>query len=52
MLYYLIMYQPTNCPICGCRTDLTSNFYHTNLKLQINECLNIQCKHVFLEVEY
>jgi len=51
MYYYLITDQPTTCPICGARTDMIFNFHHTNLKLLINECLNFQCKHVFLEVE-
>jgi hypothetical protein len=43
--------QPTTCPICGARTDIISDFHHTNLQLLINECLNTHCKHVFLEVE-
>ena len=43
--------QPTTCPICGVRTDIIADFYYTNLKLFVNECLNVRCKHVFLEVE-
>ncbi len=50
-MLYLITDQPTTCPTCGTRTDIISNFYHTNLRLFVNECLNINCKHVFLEVE-
>jgi len=50
-MFYLITDQPTTCPICGARTDIAGNFYHTNLRLFVNECLNINCKHVFLEVE-
>jgi hypothetical protein len=48
---YLITDQPSTCPICGIRSEVVSNFYHTNLQLVINECLNINCKLVFLEVE-
>jgi hypothetical protein len=52
MGFYLLMNdQPTTCPICGTRTEIYGDFYHTNLRMQINECLNFQCKHVFLEVE-
>jgi hypothetical protein len=51
MLYYLISDQPTTCPTCGTRTDIISDFLHTNLQLSINQCLNTQCKHVFFEVE-
>ena len=51
MEFYLMNDQPTTCPFCGARTDIISDFYHTNLKLFINECLDIKCKHVFLEVE-
>jgi len=43
--------QPTTCPICGARADIISGFFHTLLRLGINECLNANCKHVFLEVE-
>ena len=51
MIFYLMNDQPTTCSICGVRTDIISDFFHTNLKLQITECLNVQCKHVFLEIE-
>jgi len=43
--------QPTTCPICGARTDAFADFHHTNLKLLTNECLNVKCKYLFLEVE-
>jgi hypothetical protein len=49
-LYYMSD-QPTNCPICGARTDIISDLLHTNLKMLVNECLDIHCKHVFLETE-
>ncbi|MDB5015398.1 MAG: hypothetical protein JWQ84_230 [Mucilaginibacter sp.] len=49
--YYLMTDQPTTCPVCGTRTEIISDFYHTLLQLQINECLNGNCKHVFFEVE-
>jgi hypothetical protein len=51
MIYYLVTDQPTTCPICGATTDIIANFFHTSLKLNINECLDSGCKHVFLEVE-
>jgi hypothetical protein len=51
MHFYLFTDQPTTCPICGARADIISDLYHTNLKLQISECLNSRCKHVVLEVE-
>jgi hypothetical protein len=50
-MFYLITDQPTTCPICGARTDVIANFYHTKLQMLINECLNTRCKHVFLEGE-
>ncbi len=50
-MFYLMTDQPTTCPICGVRSDIIADLYHTNLQLLINECLNINCKLVFLEVE-
>ncbi|MDB4925881.1 MAG: hypothetical protein JWR23_1937 [Mucilaginibacter sp.] len=50
-MLYLMTDQPTTCPICGTRTDIIATFYHTNAQMQINECLNVNCKYVFLEVE-
>jgi hypothetical protein len=49
--FYLMTDQPTTCPICGVRTEIYGSFIHTNLNMQIIECLNYRCKHVFLEVE-
>jgi len=51
MIFYLMTDQPTTCPICGVRTDIISDFWHTNQQYLISECLNIQCKRVILEVE-
>jgi len=48
---YLMTEQPTTCPFCDARTDIIADFYHTNLKLLINECLNKSCGFIFLEVE-
>jgi hypothetical protein len=50
-VFYIVNDQPTTCPICGARTDIISSFFHTLLQLNINECLNSECKHVFFEVE-
>jgi hypothetical protein len=32
-------------------TDIVADFHHTNIRLLINECLDIRCKQVFLEIE-
>jgi hypothetical protein len=48
---YFLFDQPTTCPICGARSEIVGDFYHTRLLLCVNECLNINCKRVFLEVE-
>jgi len=50
-IFYLINDQPTTCPICGARADIISSFLHTLLQMNINECLDNGCKHVFCEVE-
>ena len=47
--FYLITDQPTTCPICGARTEITGDFYHTLLRMFVNQCGDIKCKHVFLE---
>jgi len=51
MELYLMNDQPITCSICGARTSIISVFYHTNIKLFINECLDIKCNHVFLKIE-
>lgn len=51
MQFYLMTDQPTTCPICGARTGIISDLHHTKLKLQVNECLDFGCKHVFLEID-
>jgi len=43
--------QPTQCPICLTRTDLVADFAHTNFKGKIEECLNWECKYLFIEQE-
>jgi len=49
--YYYMLDQPTTCPICGSRTDIISSFFHTKLKMEVNECLDSRCKHIFCEVD-
>jgi hypothetical protein len=49
--FYLMIDQPTVCPICGARADILSGFYHTLSLLFICECLDDECKYVFFEVE-
>ncbi len=51
VIFYIINDQPTTCPICGARTEIISSFYHTLLRLNIDECLNQNCRHIFFEVE-
>lgn len=43
--------QPFTCPYCGSRSLEIANFYHTNSKLLIEECLNEDCSFIFGEVE-
>jgi len=43
--------QPTTCPICGARTEVISSFFHTLLKMEVNECLAEKCRHRFCEVD-
>ena len=43
--------QPTTCPICGVRTEIISDFSHTRLKMEVNECMSDKCKHIFCEVD-
>ena len=40
---FLMNDQPFTCPYCGTRCMEFANFYHTNTKLLIEECLNEDC---------
>jgi hypothetical protein len=40
---FLMNDQPFVCPACGARTEQLTNFYHTNAKNLIEQCLNESC---------
>ena len=48
---FMMTDQPTTCPYCGSRTEIISDLFHTNLKAQVNQCLNEKCKTFFAEVQ-
>lgn len=48
---FLMNDQPFTCPNCGARCLEASNFYHTNAKLLINQCLNKDCSFICGEEE-
>lgn len=50
-MFYLMGDQPTTCPKCGARTDMLSNFLHTNARMLIEECLDPSCGYVFFVQE-
>jgi hypothetical protein len=43
--------QPTTCPYCGNRTEIILDLIRTNLKAQIQQCLNGNCRKIFVEEE-
>jgi hypothetical protein len=48
---FLMNDQPFTCPHCGSRCEEIANFYHTNYKIFIQECLNEKCKFLCNEEE-
>jgi hypothetical protein len=48
---FLMNDQPFTCPHCGARCLEIGNFYHTNAKLLINQCLNEACGFICGEEE-
>ena len=40
---FLMNDQPFTCPYCGTRCFEIGDFYHTNAKLFIQQCLNKNC---------
>ena len=40
--------QPTNCPICGLRTEIILDLYDTIEQTQFHQCLNDKCKFEFV----
>lgn len=43
--------QPTTCPKCGVRTEEISNLFDSEADLQVNVCLSITCRFIFLSAE-
>ncbi|MBP9102808.1 MAG: hypothetical protein KBF82_03000 [Chitinophagaceae bacterium] len=48
---FLMNDQPFSCPHCGTRCEELANFYHTNSKLFVQQCLNIECNFICFEEE-
>ena len=48
---FLMNDQPFNCPYCCSRCNEIGNFYHTNAKLLIEQCLNSDCGFICGEEE-
>jgi hypothetical protein len=48
---FLMNDQPFTCPHCGARCETLADFYHTNAKCFIQQCLNDDCAFVCYEEE-
>lgn len=48
---FLMNDQPFTCPYCGARCLEIADFYHTNIKLFIQQCLNNTCGFICGEEE-
>ena len=48
---FLMNDQPFTCPNCGSRCEGIGNFYHTNAKMLIEQCLNNCCGFICFEEE-
>ena len=46
-IIYIYSEQPTNCPKCGCRTEIIADFSHTITQRQIHKC-DFNCKYAFV----
>lgn len=42
--------QPTTCPICGSRSEVTVDFSHTKDKTEVHQCPSASCKYEFVMV--
>ena len=49
--FYLLNEQPTTCPICGAKTNWIADFSHTQNKMILHKCLDLNCKYLFAEIE-
>lgn len=48
---FLMNDQPFTCSYCGSRCEEIGNFYHTNAKILIEQCLNKDCGFICGEEE-
>ena len=48
---FLMNDQPFTCPHCGSRCTLIADFYHTNAKQFIQQCLDDECGFICGEEE-
>lgn len=48
---FLMNDQPFTCPHCGARCETLADFYHTNSKRLVQQCLNPDCRFICYEEE-
>jgi hypothetical protein len=48
---FLMNEQPFSCPFCGVRCESLADFYHTNAKFFIQQCVNKSCGFICAEQE-
>lgn len=48
---FLMNDQPFTCPYCGSRCETLADFYHTNSKRFVQQCLNTACRFICYEGE-
>lgn len=48
---FLMNDHPFTCPYCGSRCEDIASFYHTNAKVIVELCLNVQCCFLCYEEE-
>lgn len=48
---FLMNDQPFTCPHCGARCEALADFYHTNSKRLVQQCLNTTCRFICYEEE-
>ena len=45
---YIFNDQPTTCPKCGSRTEITLDLFETQEQTQHHNCLSVNCKFEFV----
>jgi len=48
---FLMGDQPTTCPICGARTEITLEIVSSPDKTQYHKCLSDDCQYTFIQEE-